>query len=108
MIDPMYQYSLEFFAKLFNKRLEDSEKSDQKEVRVELVVNDITSAFYVNICRGLFEKDKLMFSFLNTSSILRKAGLIDMTEWSFFLRGTTNKYPEKENKCEFITDIMWE
>jgi len=90
MIDPMYQYSLEFFAKLFNRRLEMSEKSDHKETRVDLVVQDITHSFYVSICRGLFEKDKLMYSFLNTSSILRKAGLIDMAEWAFFLRGTIN------------------
>jgi len=77
MIDPMYQYSLEFFAKLFNRRLEVSEKSEHKETRVELVVTDITLNFYTSICRGLFEKDKLMYSFLNTTSILRKAGLID-------------------------------
>lgn len=32
---------------------------------------------YVNIWRGLFEKDKLIFSFLITTSILRQAGKID-------------------------------
>lgn len=104
MIDPMYQYSLEFFAKLFNRRLEVSEKSDHKETRVDLVVQDITLSFYISICRGLFEKDKLMYSFLNTTSILRKAGLIDITEWQFFLRGTMNLYAERPNKCDFITD----
>jgi dynein heavy chain, axonemal len=100
----MYQYSLEFFAKLFNRRLEVSEKSDHKETRVDLVVQDITLSFYISICRGLFEKDKLMYSFLNTTSILRKAGLIDITEWQFFLRGTMNLYTERPNKCDFITD----
>ena len=28
LIDPMYQYSLEFFGRLFNRRLEKSKKSD--------------------------------------------------------------------------------
>jgi dynein heavy chain, axonemal len=28
LIDPMYQYSLEFFSRLFGRRLEKSEKSD--------------------------------------------------------------------------------
>ncbi len=28
LIDPMYQYSLEFFSRLFNRRLDKSEKSD--------------------------------------------------------------------------------
>ena len=108
MIDPMYQYSLEFFARLFNRRLEVSEKSDHKETRVELVVADITLNFYISICRGLFEKDKLMYSFLNTSSILRKAGLIDMSEWQFFLRGSQNTYEDRPNKCDFITDKIWQ
>lgn len=43
MIDPMYQYSLEFFSKLFNKRLKDSEKSEEKELRIKIVIDDITA-----------------------------------------------------------------
>lgn len=70
-IDPMYQYSLEFFTNLFNKRLDKSEKNEDKDKRITIIIDDITTSFYVNICRGLFEKDKLMYSFLNTTSILR-------------------------------------
>jgi dynein heavy chain len=33
-IDPMYQYSLEFFTKLFVMRLEKSEKSQNLEIRL--------------------------------------------------------------------------
>lgn len=36
---------------------------------------------------GLFEKDKLVFSFMLCSEIMRTAGDIDMDEWNFFLRG---------------------
>lgn len=34
LIDPMYQYSLEFFARLFNRRLDKAEKSDVLEDRL--------------------------------------------------------------------------
>jgi dynein heavy chain len=34
LIDPMYQYSLEFFARLFNRRLDKSEKSTILEDRL--------------------------------------------------------------------------
>jgi len=42
---------------------------------------------YTNISRGLFEADKLIYSFLMATSILRKENLIDEMIWSTFLRG---------------------
>jgi len=60
------------------------------------LINDITRAFYFSICRGLFEKDKLLYSFLNASSILRRNGDIDLDEWNFFLRGSLTDYSKIE------------
>lgn len=67
LINDMYQYSLEFFTRLFRIRLERSEQSDELEKRLDILVNDITKSFYLSICRGLFERDKLLYSFLNTA-----------------------------------------
>lgn len=105
-IDPMYQYSLEFFTKLFVMRLEKSEKSTDLDQRLQILLTDITKSFYFSICRGLFEKDKLLYSFLNSSSILRRNGDIDIDEWNFFLRGSPADYSDKEKKADYITDEM--
>lgn len=102
-VDPMYQYSLDFFTKLFIMRLEKSEKSEVLETRLEILINDITRAIYFSICRGLFEKDKLLYSFLNTTSIGRRNGDIDADEWSFFLRGSLIDYSARENKIDYIS-----
>ncbi len=38
-------------------------------------------------CRGLFEKHKLVFSFMLCADIMRQAGDITDAEWNYFLRG---------------------
>jgi len=110
LVDPMYQYSLEFFTKLFNKRLEKSEKSEILEERLKILILDITESFYTNICRGLFEKDKLLYSFLNAANILRKHdgdNAISFDEWSFFLRGSMTDFSNRENKIDYIDDKIF-
>jgi len=52
------------------------------------LLNDITDAFYTNICRGLFEKDKLLYAYLNATSIAKRADEITPIEWNIYLRGS--------------------
>lgn len=66
------------------------------------MIDDVTKAFYFSICRGLFERDKLLYSFLNASSILRRRNDIDAEEWSFFLRGSPDDFSKIEQKVEYI------
>lgn len=49
--------------------MEKSEVSDVLDTRLKILIDDITINFYKNICRGLFEKDKLLYSFLITVKI---------------------------------------
>lgn len=102
-VDPMYQYSLEFFSKLFNRRLDKSEKSDVLETRLQILIKDVTESFFINICRGLFEKDKLLYAFLNASSILRRSGAINTDEWNFFLRGSPTDFTAHKSNVDYIT-----
>lgn len=104
LIDPMYQYSLEFFSRLFNRRLDKSEKSDKLDKRLSILLFDITESFFVNICRGLFEKDKLLYAFLNSTSILRRSGAIGVDEWNFFLRGSATDFSSYDKDVEYINE----
>lgn len=104
----MYQYSLEFFTRLFKMRLERSEASDEIERRLIILIDDITKQFYLSICRGLFERDKLLYSFLNAAQILMRAEKINLEEWNYFLRGSVFDYRDKENKStDYLTDEQW-
>ena len=86
-IDPMYQYSLNWFMNLFISAIGHSEKSEDIEERVQNINEYFTFSLFTNVCRSLFEKHKLLFSFLLTMRILMNDDLIDLDEWKFLLTG---------------------
>ena len=110
LIDPMYQYSLQYYQSLFNMRLEQSEPSDELAKRLDILMKDITTSMYVAICRGLFEKDKLVYSFMMAVSILRQTGAISPLEWkSYLVRPTVAEESiEKPSKLHALDDKAWE
>jgi len=87
-INDMYQNSLQFVKVLFNKAIDASDKADDHETRLANLMDKITKIIYSNISRGLFEKDKSIFSFLIATSIDRNSGKIIANSWNLLLRGT--------------------
>lgn len=103
-IDPMYQYSLDYFTKLFQLRLKNSEHPPELQSRLDVLVSDITMSFFNNICRGLFEKDKLLFAFTIAVKIQMGDGKISAKEWDFFLRGPSVEASQKVDPPVFLSD----
>ena len=88
IIERMYQYSLQYFKKLFRFNIEESEKNDDVPTRVGIIIKVCTEEIFFNICRGLFEKDKILFAFMITSQVLKHAGEIRPDNWNFFVMGS--------------------
>lgn len=76
--------------------------------RLQILLKDITESFYMNICRGLFEKDKLLYAFLKASSISKRAGDISPEEWNIYLRGSTTDFSSFKNPYDYINQATFQ
>jgi dynein heavy chain, axonemal len=107
-IDPMYQYSLNWFLNLYNNSIQDTPKSDDLETRIQLLCDNFTDLIYKNVCRSLFEKDKLLFSFILCIQLLSGKGLIDDATWRFLLTGGVGlDNPNPNPAPQWLTEKSW-
>lgn len=88
-IDPMYQFSLSYFSKFFNVIIDKAPTSPNPQERIQILIEAVTEVIYSNICRGLFNAHKLIFSFLLAAQVQRDAGIVKDSEWSILLRGVS-------------------
>jgi len=106
-IDPMYQYSLQWFQRLFAAAVKNSEPDTETASRIRILNDYFTLSLYRNVCRSLFEAHKLLFSFLLCTKILFGDDKIDMAEWRFFLAGPSGQIDHKPNPTDWLDDIEW-
>lgn len=107
-VDPMYQYSLGWFINLYINSLETASNTRELHRRLEFLQENFTYILYANVCRSLFEKDKLMFSFLLCIKIMMAKGAIQEKEYMFLLTGGI----DVENPClnpspEWLSNKSW-
>jgi dynein heavy chain len=108
-IDPMYEYSLQWFQLLFQNSVDAAKKSDVLDERLLILKDAFTDSLYQNVCRGLFEKDKPLFSFALCIRIRAGDNNLNQDELRFLLVGPTSDLAEKGPKppADWVGKPRW-
>ncbi|EFO63728.1 Dynein heavy chain [Giardia lamblia P15] len=110
-VDPMYQFSLEAYMKLFINSINNSQKHEDVSARIRLLNEYHTYAVYKYCCRGLFTRHKILLSLHMCVKILESYGRINMNEYAFLLKGgqVFDKSQQPPNPDPtWISGAMWD
>lgn len=113
-VNSMYQYSLKFFKNIFTRAMKRGESIEKgkgtKNERKVFFIREFTTMLYENICRSLFESDKLLFSFLICLKIMDEQENLDHAEARFIMMGGTRvdlRTPNPTGEGGWLTDKTW-
>lgn len=113
-INRMYQFSLKSFVSIFKRAISNNQPEpimssetksvDETAARIASLTESITYAIFLSTCRGLFERDKLVFV---TQMVLQIfCNTISSQEVYFFLKFPTPMNPIS-SPLEFMSDRQW-
>lgn len=104
----MYQYSLKYFSNIFCSVIAVEHAPMALAERLTHLMADEIYAIYLNISRGLFEKHKLLFSFLLSMAVERQEFRVTTAEFEFFLRGPdSNVKPRTKPSSLQMSEQAW-
>lgn len=78
-------------------------------IRLDTLYSEITLAIYTNVSRGLFERHKLVYSFMLCVAVFAQEGVVNDAQWNYLLRGPIVSKADLPKKPEYptITENMW-
>jgi dynein heavy chain len=92
---------------LFSMGVHNAPASTVLEERLHNLNDFFTYSLYENVCRSLFEKHKLLFSFLLTSRILAGKNMMNVDESRFLFTGPTGDIKVAPNPTIWIDENAW-
>jgi len=108
-VEPMYQYSLEWFVNVYLLAIATAEKSERNiGRRLQSLQDKFVELIFQKTCDSLFEKDKLMFAMLLTFKSMEVDSELNVEEKMMLLLacgGGVAHVPKPE--VAWLTDVSW-
>ncbi|XP_074111940.1 dynein axonemal heavy chain 7 [Cotesia typhae] len=104
----MYRFSLNWFTQLFIKSIASSNRSVVLEKRIEYLKASFTKTLHFSVVSALFQKHKLIYSFLLSLKILEDNQQVSKEELQFFMTGIVKPDLDQENKFSWLPKNAWE
>lgn len=104
-INAIYQFSLKAFSVVFKDALARAEPAEKLKDRVVNLLDSITFSVFMYTSRGLFERDKLIFTAQMTFQILLQLSEIVPEELDFLLRFPS--MPNLSSPVDFLNNVCW-
>eukprot|EP00817_Percolomonadidae_sp_ATCC50343_P006451 CAMPEP_0117419094 /NCGR_PEP_ID=MMETSP0758-20121206/738_1 /TAXON_ID=63605 /ORGANISM="Percolomonas cosmopolitus, Strain AE-1 (ATCC 50343)" /LENGTH=1572 /DNA_ID=CAMNT_0005199979 /DNA_START=400 /DNA_END=5115 /DNA_ORIENTATION=- len=82
-INPMYQFSLSGFLRLFSRALGQGDKKSTLEVRIALLTNELQKIVYNYYSQALFKRDVLIFGVYMVQQLYSTS--IPQEQWDYFI-----------------------
>ncbi|KPA73156.1 putative dynein heavy chain [Leptomonas pyrrhocoris] len=101
----MYQNSLQSYMSIFQEALMNSAKSSEAEERTEAINTTFKRSLYQRICRSLFARDQLLFSFTMSLKIYG----VDPTLLRWVLMGgfEDEDHHAVPNPFTWLPELIW-
>jgi dynein heavy chain len=107
-IDPMYQFSLDWFILQFAAAIRRAEAADSRDERFENLFNSYIGLLYDLVCRSLFGAHKLLYSLLLTFKVQETDKELDAVAMLALLTGIPGTHPEeKPENSDWLTPVSW-
>ncbi|KAH9514993.1 Dynein heavy chain 10, axonemal [Bulinus truncatus] len=108
VVNSMYQYSLEAFLEVFVYSLKRSLPDTILRKRINNILEALTLNVYNYGCTGIFEREKLLFSFQITLKLEQQQKHVLQDELDFFIKGNTSlQKSEVKKPYPWIPDVGW-
>jgi dynein heavy chain len=108
IVDPMYQFSLDWFIKMFNLAIDRAEDKESKDERFAELFRSFIQLLFIMVSRSLFEKDKMLYSIMLCLKCQEMEKELKLPEVMALLTGLPGHVKEeKPPDSQWLTQVSW-